>query len=917
MNANSESNRRLSRLFPTPWYFNLVVSIIIGGVFAALAYAPAFRTGDARLYDLLLGLRPAVEEDERIVLLDIDDAAVRRQGEWPWRRSVLGEGLWLISEFGPESVVLDLDYSDESPVTVDTDAVDGSLAARVDSRLSSLSQNLDQLQQAMNDGRLPLEAATPLLGDLLQQIDRSRRDLVSGIRQTQVDNDQALANAVAANASVTLTFAMTDTYSETNAESSSRSPTTLRERLRDRFALDTRAPDADTLAELGRPVPMIAPLLNVAEHAGFSNNKIDADGVTRSADLYATDGSAVYGQLVTPLVHELLNVRTVEATRSAFTLQHPDGPTRIPRRDDGSVLINWPKSRYLDSFRHVSYLRILDAQQLEEDLAFNLREMDQAGYLSFGDGQTTPLELLRLVEGTRSDMVENQNWDLLSEYRELKRAYLAVVGSFLNGPARERMLGQLESRREGGNLSTEQQSQLDALENEVNSVFDETDRIYDALTEQRRVLENSLANSLVFVGFSATSTTDLGVTPFDSRYVNLGVHAALLNTLLSATFLDTAPRWVAAVLAALVSVLVGVLIRGRRPGAHVAIGVSVILGAVVAGGTVFVSIGLYLPMLPMITASVLSLAGLTVVALIETERDKRWLHGAFEHYISAEFIDELVHNPEKLNLGGQEQELTALFTDIQHFTGIAEHLAPTQLVSLLNRYLTEMTDVILDEGGTIDKFEGDAIVAFFGAPIELSDHARRTCDAALRMKRTEEEMNVAVVRDGLSPQPLHTRIGINTGPMLVGNLGTMRRMDYTIMGHQANVAARLEGANKLYGTWILVGESTYQQAGDAFLFRRLDRVRLLGVQEPVRLYQLVAYRGDETPILKEALEIFEDGLTAYEEARFEYAASRFEQVRKLYPDDGPSVLFDSRCSEARAEAYGGDDWDGVATLQSK
>jgi adenylate cyclase len=914
MNANSEQNRRLSRLFPTPWYFNLVLSLVVGGVFAALAFTPAFRTGDARLYDLLLRLRPAVEEDERIVILDIDDESVRRQGEWPWRRSVVAEGLWLISEFAPRSVVLDLDYSDESPITVDPDAVDGSLAATVDTQLGAVARNLDQLQQAVQQERLPLEAAAPLLGDVLRQLNRSRNNLVADVRRTQIDNDEALANAVAANASVTLPFVLAP---GPRGGASASSSSSLRERLRSRFALGEAAPSPERLPQPGRAVPPISPLLEATARAGFSNNRIDADGVTRSADLYATDGSAVFGHLVIPLYHEIADVRSVEARSGEFILEHPEGSTRVPRRNDGSVLINWPKATYLESFRHLSYLRILDAQQLEEDLAFNLRQMEQAGYLSYGEGRTTPLELQQLVQTTRRDMVENGNWNLLSEYRELKRAYLAVVGSFLNGPARSRMLEELEARRSQGEISTEQGSQLDALEEEVNRVFDETGRIYEALTRQRQTLEQRLADSLVFVGFSATSTTDLGVTPFDSTYVNLGVHAALLNTLLTASFLDEAPRWVAAVLAVVLSVLVAVLIRGRRPGAHVAIGVSVIAGAAAAAVAVFVSIGLYVPMLPMLASAVLVLSALTVVALIETERDKRWLHGAFEHYISAEFIDELVHHPEKLDLGGQEQELTAMFTDIRRFTGIAEQLGPTQLVSLLNRYLTEMTDVILDEGGTIDKFEGDAIVAFFGAPIELADHTRRSCDAALRMKRTEEELNVALMRDELAPQPLHTRIGINTGPMLVGNLGTMRRMDYTIMGHQANVASRLEGANKLYGTWILVSEKTQQLAGDAFIFRRLDRVRLQGVQEPVRLYQLLGYRGDETPILKEALEIFEDGLAAYEQARFEYATSRFAQVRKLYPDDGPALLFESRATEAAAEGITGADWDGVTSLQSK
>jgi adenylate cyclase len=479
------------------------------------------------------------------------------------------------------------------------------------------------------------------------------------------------------------------------------------------------------------------------------------------------------------------------------------------------------------------------------------------------------------------------------------------------------MLDEIERQRQGGELSQQQAEQMDALEEDVNNVFSRTREIYNALREQRQHLEQELADSFVFTGFTATATTDIGVTPFDERYVNLGVHAAVLNTLLSGAFLSEAPRWAAVPVAVLVPLLIAVAIRGRRPAAHAGLGSAVIALLVAATAILFAVTGIYVPVLAGLIASVVTLGILTVIALIETERDKRWLHNAFEHYISAEFIDELVHNPSKLDLGGQEQELTAMFTDIRQFTSIAENLPAGDLVSLLNRYLTQMSDLVLDEYGTIDKYEGDAIIAFFGAPIAVPDHPRRACEAALRMKRAEQELNTAIIRDGYSKLPLQTRIGINTGTMLVGNLGTTRRMDYTIMGHQANVASRLEGANKLYGTWILVGEQTYAQVGDGFVFRPLDRVRLSGVQSPIRLYQLITMAGEETPVLKEALEIFADGLAAYERGEFLYAEERFDIVRRYYPDDGPAMLFSERCSLYRENEEVGPDWDGITTLQSK
>ena len=166
-----------------------------------------------------------------------------------------------------------------------------------------------------------------------------------------------------------------------------------------------------------------------------------------------------------------------------------------------------------------------------------------------------------------------------------------------------------------------------------------------------------------------------------------------------------------------------------------------------------------------------------------------------------------------------------MFTDIQKFTAISENLDPAHLVLLLNRYLTAMSEIIMDNQGTIDKYIGDAIMAFFGAPVPVNDHAALACRSALAMKKTEGELNSLLCTEGLSSMPVFTRIGINTGDMIVGNMGTENKMDYTVMGNAVNVASRLEGVNKQYQTGILISESTRMQAGDDFLYRRLDHVQ--------------------------------------------------------------------------------------------
>jgi adenylate cyclase len=259
--------------------------------------------------------------------------------------------------------------------------------------------------------------------------------------------------------------------------------------------------------------------------------------------------------------------------------------------------------------------------------------------------------------------------------------------------------------------------------------------------------------------------------------------------------------------------------------------------------------------------------------------------------------------------------MSALFTDIQGFSTISEQLDPEQLVQLLNRYLTEMSDIIMENMGTIDKYEGDAIVAFFGAPVYRKDHAALACRSAVEMKKAEAELNRVIMADHLSPAPIYTRIGINTGEMVVGNMGTSSKMNYTIMGNAVNLAARLEGVNKQYRTGgILISEYTKNEIGDEFVCRSLDRVRLVGIQTPVRLYELLGLQSEAGE--PDALAAWEDALARYEKREFAGAEEMFSAIASQNEKDGAAWLYMNKCREYMA-APPPDDWDGVNNLMQK
>jgi len=225
---------------------------------------------------------------------------------------------------------------------------------------------------------------------------------------------------------------------------------------------------------------------------------------------------------------------------------------------------------------------------------------------------------------------------------------------------------------------------------------------------------------------------------------------------------------------------------------------------------------------------------------MKQRRESDQMKFAFSKYVSAEVVDSLIKNPESANLGGKKANLSVIFTDLQEFTSLSETLDPEKLVKILNMYFSEMSEVIFGLGGTIDKFEGDAIMAFFGAPKTLEDHAVRCCISALRLRRMEKILNEQLIHEKLITYPLYTRIGINTGEMVVGNVGSATRFEYTIIGSNVNLASRIEDCNKKYGTQILISEQTYELVKDFFECEYIDETMLKGVSKPVKLYELIS-----------------------------------------------------------------------------
>ena len=345
-----------------------------------------------------------------------------------------------------------------------------------------------------------------------------------------------------------------------------------------------------------------------------------------------------------------------------------------------------------------------------------------------------------------------------------------------------------------------------------------------------------------------------------------------------------------------------------------AISAGVLIAYIILSTLVYVSNGLVLSMNYMIIAMILSIIVINARFYVAEMGQKAMIRDMFGQYLSPKVVEDLVDDPTKLSLGGEEREMTANFSDIAGFSTIAENLTPSELVHVLNEYLTEMCNIIIGLEGTVDKFEGDAIIAFWGAPTVQVEHARLACFASIDMNERLVELRDKWVAEGI-PQ-LKVRMGLNSGPMVVGNMGSVQRMNYTIMGDAVNLAARLEGANKAFGSRMMISESTFKACEADIDARELDTIRVVGKNEPITVYELLNRKNQTSGQIADLAEQYARGLEAYRNMDFAGAKEMFEKCLEIVPDDGPSATFVARCkSFLQYSPESG--WDGVHTLTEK
>jgi adenylate cyclase len=479
----------------------------------------------------------------------------------------------------------------------------------------------------------------------------------------------------------------------------------------------------------------------------------------------------------------------------------------------------------------------------------------------------------------------------------------------------------------------------------------------------RKLPEGTFNNKIVLIGATAIGIYDIRNTPVSSsgEYPGMEVHANVIDNILSQDFLEK-PGW------AVFYDLLAILLLGLLPGFFLP-RISAIKGTLfvlalfiihlLVCRSLFVSAGMWLNMVYPLLALILTYSSLTLYHYLVEEKNKRFLHATFSSYLSPELIEEMVESENMPELGGEARIITAYFTDIQSFSVFSEKLTAHQLVELLNEYLTAMTDILIHEGGTLDKYEGDAIIAFLGAPMHLPDQTLKACRVAVAMQdalievrkkwANEKQLPDEPERNTKNlpanewapgdkwPKVVHAmkmRIGVNSGEIVVGNMGSAVRMNYTMMGDPVNLAARLEEGAKQFGMYTAVSDYTLnleytdaegktRRAMDGVEARFIDNVTVVGKSEPVKVYELCAMKGELTEQEKQLFINFNNGMNHYLKMEWDAAIAEFEKSLKNERfQDGkttPSEVYIERCKvfKENPPVEPGEKWDGVFRMTEK
>jgi adenylate cyclase len=850
------------------YYHSRLAWIVIGSASFAVvfffSFSPSYELFEQKLYDIRFQIKKTPTQWSQLVLLNIDDVSLVNGGEYPWPRSHYARGIDVLSEVGMRMALFDIQFMDESPRIADKVKLDN-LRKKASSR-SAITENDVEESFIDNDKRLA-QSVKDFGGTVLPY---------SFIKDKAVESDTPFVREKRAAYQVFLKKASVPIPPGN-------------EKLFEKCAVKDRV-------AIQFPIPRLVESTN---YFGFVDSDFDTDGAERKVRLIRVFEGRIFFEMGLTAVMELCNVpkeNVVIIPGDSIILKkaiNPEtntiGDMRIPVDESCQMYVNWAGD-YASAFRKVPFYALLEYPNVKDTVH---DEMDKWEILSdpamnrtnlYGDR----LGLLKILSSEKNVVKRNdisQKIDKISS--EIWKNEQLFVDSITGEVKKFRASGEKEKADEYDNFST-------ALQ-----IVRETERLF---------------GKTGIIGLTAVGTQDLGVIPLSSEYYMVGRYPNIINTIVQSAYIHKVPKWVNIFFFFILALLFSFLIYRL----NAKFSLLLIAGTFITLNFVIIllfSFGrLWVEQLGMNLSFMFPSLAIVGIKFLSEESQKRFIKSAFSHYLSKQVIEQIIKNPESLKLGGEEREITIFFSDIKGFTSISENLTPVKLVHLLNEYLSEMTDTILSYNGTVDKFIGDAVMAFYGAPQFYHDHARDACFAAIDMQKLLKELRGRWRKQGYAG--IYARFGINTGRAVIGNMGSRSRMNYTAMGDSVNLASRLEGANKYYGTFSMISEMTYEKVKKDVEARYLDKIRVVGKEQPIQVFELMARKGELTASHKELIEVYNRGVELFGDREWEKARTHFRSALKVVKDDGPSKTYIDRCTEF-IEKPPSKKWDGVYKLSTK
>ncbi|GAB4173054.1 MAG: adenylate/guanylate cyclase domain-containing protein [Calditrichia bacterium] len=435
---------------------------------------------------------------------------------------------------------------------------------------------------------------------------------------------------------------------------------------------------------------------------------------------------------------------------------------------------------------------------------------------------------------------------------------------------------------------------------------------YDVMTQ--RIDLSYFRNKIVLIGTSLPALFDLRSVPVQQQFPGVEIHANVIYDILNNLHVNTLPWYgkylIILVLTFVVALLVGVL----RPLQSIIITLALVVAYFISMVFIFSNFLIWIPFFSILLSIIILIILDFSYKYLTEEKNKKIIKDIFSHYVSKNVAEVLLEKPDLVKLGGEKKNCTVLFSDIENFTNLSEKLEPEFLVQIINEYHSEMTELVFLNNGFLDKYEGDAIMAVYGAPVDIGNHALMACKTAIQMNKRLKMLQSKWAKE--NKPVLKCRIGVNSGPMIVGNMGSKERFDYTVMGDAVNLGARLESANKNYGSRILIGEKTYEMAKDEIIARKLDLIQVKGRMKPTFVYQLLELKPNDSEELQLRVALFEKGFELYLQRKWDLAIQYFQKLLESVPSDFQARVFLQRCQYFK-EFPPSEDWNGVYIMSQK